>query len=225
MVKVTHLKISTAILATSIFLLGTTLCAGVMRAPVASTHNDFGEFDATLDIGNVFDQSGLSANYVSGVTEFDTFLADHLPAVNSLTYGSTIDPSFPGNIDFDLGNLYTISKVGLWNMWFNRGIEEFTVFTDDNPAFSSASNVGTFTAATQLAPDPYPKQVFDVTDSNGRYVRFRVESSHFSITLNFGEIAMETSVNPVPEPSTFAVWPLLGLTITGAFWRRRGSTV
>ena len=47
--------------------------AGVIVGPVGATATN--EFSATFDIGNTIDQSGLSLNYVSLVTNFESYIA------------------------------------------------------------------------------------------------------------------------------------------------------
>ena len=54
-------------------LFTTNVMAAVIVGPVAGTASS--EFSSSFDIGNTFDQSGLSISYTSGVDDFDAYLA------------------------------------------------------------------------------------------------------------------------------------------------------
>ena len=99
--------------------------------------NDFGEYSETYDIGNVYDQSGLSQSYVSGVTDFDSFAAT---TTNILTgnqddawFGER-DAPLPGNLDFDLGSNQRITQIAMWSWTLgdSNALDEFDVFVDDD---------------------------------------------------------------------------------------------
>ena len=49
--------------------------ATVIMSPVAAPVNTLGEFGACCDIGNSIDGSGLAPGFISGVTDFDAYLA------------------------------------------------------------------------------------------------------------------------------------------------------
>lgn len=95
--------------------------AGVIRDPVASTGNSMGEFDPVFDIGNLFDQSGMSSGWTSGDTLFDDVLTvgpsspvNVAGNASGKTWASSGSPGFPGYLDFDLGGLYTITRLAYW---------------------------------------------------------------------------------------------------------------
>ena len=193
--------------------------AGVIRAPVGVTANDFGEFSSSFPITDLINQSGLSAPYTSGVTNFETYNATHDDDA-SFDWVSDNPVSLPGNIDFDLGAEFMIDKLALWNDAQidpeDRGINEFTVFTDDNSAFSSPTNVGSF-SAIGFETGSSAKQVFDLTDSLGRYLRLRITSNHGDNVMQAGEIA----VSIIPEPSSLV---LLAAGAWGFICRRRSGS-
>src|SRR5262245_6199090 len=87
--------------------------AGVILQP-ASVSTDMGTGLGSPN--RVINQSGLSAGYTSGVTDFDTYIA-RKPTHNSSDgrniWGS--DFSNTGNFDFDLGGTYAIGAFALWN--------------------------------------------------------------------------------------------------------------
>ena len=117
----------------------------------------FGTLTAT------FNQAGLSATYVSGVTDFATFVA-----------GSTYTTVIPGfewfsqvgsraSVTYDLGSLLTIDRMALWNEE-SAGIDlldqlissddvTFTallsdLFPTDNPIVAYSANVFSFAATS-----------------------------------------------------------------------------
>ena len=183
--------------------------ASVITAPVSSTGSTF-VFEGFAPVTNLFNQSGLSANYVSGVTDFDTFNATHDASSAGDAFSSPA--SFPGTIDFDLGSLLNIEQFALWNdaqtSPFGRGVNSFTIFTDDNSAFTSPTNVGTFNAVG-FEVNSSAMQVFDLTDSVGQFVRWQINSNHGRPNLQIGEVAFATSA--VPEASE-ALVALLGVS-------------
>ncbi|MCH8270099.1 MAG: PEP-CTERM sorting domain-containing protein [Planctomycetes bacterium] len=175
--------------------------------------NDFGEFSPTYDIGNTFDQSGLDANYVSGVTEFDMFVA----RTSVITTGNEDDSWFgtrgatlPGNIDFDLGATFTVTQLALWSFVNNdeNCFDEFEVYVSDNVAFSSATFAGSFVFVNSASVNPRPSQVFDLTDISGRYVRLRLMRQNTNL-VGIGEIVF----GAVPAPSSVVLLGLAGLVL------------
>jgi hypothetical protein len=182
--------------------------------------NDFGDFSATYDIGNLYDQSGLAANYVSGVTDFNSFVS----STNVTTNGNQNDSWFgvsnsanliPGNVDFDLGATLDVTQVALWsfngndvNVWDN-----FTIFIDTDPGFGSAVNAGSFVFVNN---GNGVGQIFDVTDVTGRYVRFRLTAANSSL-VGMGEVLFGVGTG-IPEPTSAA---LLSIACFGALASRR----
>ena len=168
------------------------LTTGVVQGPVASTGNDFGG----SNIANLFNQSGLSAGYTSGVTGFASYNPTHSNSAAGDFFASS--PSFPGNLDFDLGSSFLILSVAIWNDSqveavdpSTRGIRDFDVYTDDNSAFSSPTFVGSFTAMGEEV-ETSAKQTFDLTNSVGQFVRLTINSNHGStFFIQVGEIAFE----------------------------------
>jgi hypothetical protein len=86
-----------------------TVDASPILAPVAGT-TTMGEIFPLL---HAFDQTGLSATYISGVTDFATFTA-------STTHDSQVDNDWVssttvGSVTFDLGTVQTVDGLAFWN--------------------------------------------------------------------------------------------------------------
>ena len=182
--------------------------AGVILAPVSATASATDGGTATHTI----DQSGLSLPYISGATDFDVYIAagpTHDYPGEDNAWAAYVPP-FPVNLDYDLGAAYTIETLALWTSFDGFSIDRFQVFTADNPGFVGALSVGVFDA-NDTNP-PMPAQLFDLLDSNARYLRVHILTNEGGVAVNLGEMALEVSA--VPEPLLPA---LLGI---GALVRR-----
>jgi len=178
-------------------------------------------------ITNTFDQSGLSSNYVSGVTDFDTYLASN--PTHTVTFSGYEWFSNYGTtgavVTYDLGSVKTIDALALWNeessgigllnlLWSNDNLN-FTAFASgltpfDNPLGNNVS---------------YPAEVFSFSAISTRYVRFEISNSPQLDPGSYpsaaiGEVAFrEGSSSRVPDNgSTLA---LIGGAIVGLVSLRR----
>jgi len=94
----------------------------ILSAISADASSTYGGDTAHYGIEHVIDQSGLYNKYVSGVTDFDAYIAsgpkhDYL-APNNEWFGKriTFTGSYPkGWVSFDLGQDYSIDRFALWN--------------------------------------------------------------------------------------------------------------
>jgi hypothetical protein len=121
--------------------------AGVIVGPVGATATN--EFSATFDIGNTIDQSGLSLNYVSLVTNFESYIAS-MPSHSLLAAGLewfTEGDVLTATVVYDLGAVYDIYAIALWN-------EEFSGFGQGD--ISTSVDGMTFTALTTINPTDNP---------------------------------------------------------------------
>ncbi|MFT6920103.1 MAG: hypothetical protein ACJA2G_002751 [Cognaticolwellia sp.] len=165
---------------------------------------------------NTIDQSGLSTTYVSGVTDFDTFLGltpTHTRTGNPANFFASFDRN--SSVDFDMGSILNLTRLVLWNYPFSNsaGIDGFSIYSSATEDFLVTSFLGAFNALDDGNSSSNAAQVFDFSDTQSRYLRLIITSTYNEPRVGFSEIAFEAS--PVPEPSTLAILAL-GLIGLGA---------
>lgn len=143
--------------------------AGVITSPVSGVINSGGPGFGPLS--NTFDQSGLSAGFTSGVTDFDTYLATN-PTHNLGFEGQewfSNEGTSSASVTYDMGAVVAISRLALWNEE-SSGIGRLDLFgSTDGTTFSSlAANILPF----DTVAGEYPAQVFAFTEAEVRFVRF-----------------------------------------------------
>ncbi len=186
-------------------------------SPTSIIANTLGELNSDFVDENLINQSGLSSGFISGVTDFDSYLGlSPTQSDPSLSGGGGYASSLftlSGDIDFDLGGVFEIKRMALWNDRDGQSIGSFTLFISSDSGFVSSTNLGTFLPTTSLT-NPVQAEVFDITDGVGQFVRLRInypQDSGLSI-VNFGELAFDVSVSSVPVPA--AAW-LFGSGLLG----------
>lgn len=184
--------------------------AGIILSPVSATASS--EFSGSTDAGNTIDQSGLSANFVSGVDDFDTFLAGnpvHGWVFTGIEWFSS--GGVPQSIWFDLGQIYNVDK---WAGW----IEDFHTYEFD---ISSSVDGLVYTPLGSIVPidypadQDYPAEVF-MTPFTGRY--FKMDFTRCGNLCGLGEVAFSVVEAEIPVP---AALPLLLTGVAGLFALRR----
>jgi hypothetical protein len=169
----------------------------------------------------LIDQSGLSTGYVSGLTDFETYINS---APTHLDLADNIWATEPGvtsaTVIFGLGGLKLLDGLALWNR-SNESvpqIKDFELYAADNSAFTNSVFLGSFSAlATSL-------QVFDFNLVNASYIRMDILSSQdmgdTPSIISAGEVAFREQNTTVPEPASMALFGLGSLGI-GVIARRR----
>jgi hypothetical protein len=170
------------------------------------------------NVGLLIDQSGLSVNFISGVTDFDTYIAlgPTSAIVTTLNGWASQVNKLPGFVQFDLGADYAISGFALWNQSTpNLGVNSFTLTSASDAGFTSnVTNLGTFNAVKSLAA-----QTFTVSGT-GEFVRMEINSTLGANQVNLGEVAFDATL--IPEPASLAV---LGLSCVGMRFARRRRAI
>lgn len=168
--------------------------------------------------GNIIDQSGLSANYTSGVTDFTAFTssaqADHIDFGGDATsnIGGVAEL---GSFYFDLGEVFNVDSVATWGQ--DTGTATVTsydlYYSDTFGAGGSRILIGSFSAT--YSPNSF---AHTFTGVNTRYLELDVITNDgwvFSSRLN--EIVFGGAT--VPEISSVAL--LMGLGALGITVYRR----
>lgn len=209
-------------------LLASAASAGIMTYGGTVLNAPAGTFG--LVAPRLLDQSGLSAAYVSGVSDFAQYAASGVRHVgSSTTNGSGYLAGAGAVVDIDLGSTLLVSSLALWNDNDAQGVRNFSLSIADNIAFDNAVLLGSFTAQYGLANTllSYSKgtaaQTFDLDDAVGRYVRVTFHNAHSGTRINVGELVFGAGVPaPVPVPGTLALTGL-GLLALAALRRKGGG--
>ncbi|MCG8641479.1 MAG: PEP-CTERM sorting domain-containing protein [Desulfobacterales bacterium] len=188
-----------------------------------------GNFGFPNDLNNAVDQSGLSANYISGVTDFDTFVAGTThDDTNSLNSGFTSSSAPPGQFTFDLGTTFTVDAFAFWEAANPGSLTGFDLYADTDSIFGNGglTLIGNFnpTGGGFGAPQPSSAQVFGFSSTTTQYLHIDVLSIQGGSNLipGVGEIAFRGS-SPIPEPTTMLLFGF-GLIGFAGVSRRKNSS-
>ncbi len=134
-----------------------------------------------------------------------------------------------GNIDFDLGSLFPLASVVIWNEDI-QGINQFRIVTAAQSDFGDGVNQGLFNAVNNPDSRDYSAEQFTFTTTLARYVRLQPLSAYNSFDFNnvaLGEVAFGVNTRLVDDdPSTvpFEFSPALGLGVLGCAWLRHKAS-
>lgn len=193
--------------------------AGLILSPVSVDANIAESVGEELTI----DQSGLSDLFMSGVTDFSSYIAGeptHLFGSPSDSWAAPVE-NLPGSLDYDLGGFYSITQTALWTSHNGFGIDSFDILVASTVDFGDANLIGSFNAIETPFRFFDAVQLFD-TPAVGRYVRLTVNSNHGqgAIGVNLAEIAF--NVEPIPVPAPFALI-LAGIVVLIPYARATNS--
>ncbi len=189
--------------------------AGVILSPVAIVQDTICCSEGGTNTPAI-DQSGLSAPFMSGATNFSSYIASRPTHVgDSSSVVSLVTGSFSGELpltcnqcilDFSLGAVFSIEQLVLWNgSGGGLSVNTFRVFTSVDSGFSDARLVGIFANPEFEEGSVKPATVFDLDDSEGAFLRLQIDSSHGSVQISIGEVALDVVPFPVPEPTSMAL--------------------
>src|SRR5437867_6102140 len=196
--------------------------ASVITSPTGATASS--TFSADYDIGNTIDESCLSISFVSGTTNFDTYLAGNpihsVVAINNVWF-TALDVT-QAIVTYDLGKPLTVDRLALWNEAFSGFGTGRISYSLDGHTFLSLISIS---PVDNPADQSYGAQVFGWEAAiSARFFRFDVSgcpqpNGDPSPICGIGEVAFsvlaDTGTSAVPEPATLA---LLALGLAGAGW-------
>lgn len=164
----------------------------VIQSPVEVIDNSMGHQGSQAPELTI-DQSGLGAEFVSGITVLEEYLATNpVHDIQSETRWLINKRNWPGQIDYDMGSVVEIHSIVIWNYdGSSIGIKDIAVLVANDPSFEDATEVGSF-EVTQGDGDPRATvaQKFSIDPTAGQYVRLQVNSNWENGTVvGFGEIA------------------------------------
>lgn len=192
--------------------------------------NKSGPGDPSGSIISTYNQSGLSTPYVSGVTNFDAYLAGgpfHTTLYSRFEWfgnSGTTDAL----VTYDLGQLFNIDRLALWNEEF-AGIGLLNVLGSTDGVTFSTIGAGFKPTNNVYLGNPYFADVFALTPTSLRYVRLdasgcpQPDGGPYT-ACSIGEVAFRTAAPAVPEPATWAMM-IAGMGLVGATMRRRAAWV
>lgn len=202
-------------------------CIAALMGGPASAATIVGAVSATASselagfgIGNTIDQSGLSANYVSGVTDFDAYIAG-APSHNFSANLEWFTDQNSATLDYDLGQVLNIDRIAYWNE-DGAGVGSIDIL-------GSADGVNFTSLATGLIPTDLPidndyfADIFSFSTIAAQFIRLEVSGCP-QVNEGFdgcgmGEIAF-SSVAAVPVPAS-GVLLLSGMVAVFAARRRK----
>lgn len=194
--------------------------AGPILTPSAVISNG-GVFNAN----QIIDQSSLSPGYVSGVTDFDTFVATATTnfTIASTETGDTAPPNSGGNWIFQFNAAPALDAVAIWNQAGTASLFDFSLEGSLTGDFLDAVDLGTFQMANFRGNNPADAEVFSFAEMNFSAIRLNVISNAgFSSSTRINEIAFriaDDNTPPAPPPPTSISEPgtigLLGLGLVG----------
>ena len=167
----------------------------VILSPTSVLGTDMGN---EQDLPNMINRSGIDEPFVSGETVFDDYFAQGESVFADVPHRwqgphEPNDEHVSGYIDFDLGEIYTIDKLGIWNV----SLDEIEVLfaTEEGGDYVSA---GSFSLSDQTNFLSLPPNVLTFANEvEGRYMRIEVESNHKQGGLPFGQVNSFAAVNEV----------------------------
>jgi hypothetical protein len=174
-------------------------------------------------ISNAVNQSGLSATYTSGTTDFDSYVST--TTGNSVTSNWWFGNGNTGFVTFDLGASYDVNALALWAIASANinAVRGFSLYADtDADTNSLGSLLGNFSAVAAVGGNnTIQSQVFTFATTNTRYIQMNITSNAGGSFSGLNEVAFGGSATPVPWETD--ALPVVGATLffAGGVWAKR----
>ena len=182
-----------------------------------------GQFDSGFfAAANLIEQDGLSTGFTSGVTDFDAYIASNPTDNFAAGYWASTAGNTTGFLEFDLGGVFDIELMALWNYGGaqTHNIVTFNLIADLDGDFGTGAItlLSGQTANTNTGPlAAVLPEVFTFASTEAQFVQLQVLSNNGNTNFTQAQqVAFEAAAS-VPEPS-HAVFIIVGL---GAIMRRR----
>jgi hypothetical protein len=172
------------------------------------------------NVANITNQSGLSAAYTSGVTDFDAYVATTTnlsPAPSNFFLFNANS----GVVTFNLGASYTLNALALWQFaaGTTTSVRGFNLYADTDADTSNlGTSLGSFNAINSATP--IGAQVFNFSATPTQFIQLEITSNGNSINTGLGEVAFREAT---PVPWETDALPVVGATLlfVGGVWVKR----
>lgn len=157
-------------------------------------------------ISRLIDQSGLSASYISGITDFDSFTSSTTAAFigqNNIggVGGAT---SSTATFDFFLGSIINLGGMAIWNQAGTASLRFFDVFGSTDGSTFSFLTSGEMPAPSSTTAEP--AHIFSWAPAAVSYIRLvTLENFGFSTATRLNEVAFnQVAISTVPTSGSLA---------------------
>ncbi len=180
-----------------------------------------GDFGSPFALVNAINQSGLSAGYTSGVTDFASYTAGAThSSPGSINSGFTNTRSLPQIFSLDIGSMQTIDGFAIWANENPGSLTSFNLWADTDNNFGNGvgSLLGSFNVSGSSTISSADVGSFLAVSTQYLHIDATAPSD---LIVGIGEFALRSAAAAVPEPTSLALLTigLLGL----GFKRRSGS--
>ena len=216
----TYSLIALSIPATLLTLAPNAQAIGRVLGSTATTN--MGTYTSGSPLSNLTNQSGLSATYTSGTTDFDSYVSS--TTSNSIQGSSNWLSALnvkTGFVTFDLGASYDVNALALWTLQSGNtnAVRNFSLYADTDANTSSLGTLlGNFSAVNAAGtPSATQSQVFNFATTNTRYIQMNITSNAGGALAGMSEVAFQE------VPWETDALPVIGsaLFFAGGVWAKR----
>jgi hypothetical protein len=191
-------KLFAAVSTAALLIAGGAQAVTIFSASSASTSagviSPYGHVDAAIS------QDSFVTPFVSGVTDFETFVASTNSGSGGLAAFAGFASPYPVDVDFSFDDALTLEKFALWNQSGSATLDAFELYGSASGDFSDAALLGSYNAASGYQGQTF---TFGAVDVLG--IRLRMLSNEgYSAGVVFTEAAFGgelAAVAPVPLPA------------------------